>query len=338
MYPCFTICCILGIFPYKINAAIFEASRSRYVVFTVISCVTCVYQIIRIYEINMLSKNRNSTAAKIQDNCYSILGSFIVIVSFILSGPRMRLLQKILQVSTKLPQKSFEKLSKLIHIKDIFGFLFLMVQNVALLKSSFYQNVSKNIGMFLITEVMEHYISVQIFQMNMLYVNCVCILKAFFKRIDDNLTNLQELIINDKSHVPRLIYGQQRNPLAELKTFEKQHLLVSNVVQMLNIIFSPQLLATFAIVFIEITFELYINMVQWHNGLSINFTKQIRNILGMSYIMYHIITITLIVWACETGKNQVKKINTTIHDFLNSTSDKQLKNEVQIKKLISLYH
>jgi len=36
----------------------------------------------------------------------------------------------------------------------------------------------------------------------------------------------------------------------------------------------------------------------------------------------------LIVWACETGKNQAQEIRTTIHDVLNSTRDEQIKNEV----------
>jgi len=331
MYPCFAISRILGIFPYKINASIFEASKLYYILLIVIICVTCFYELAKIYEINIL-KIRNSVAEKIQDNCYNALESFIVIVSLILSGPRMRLLQTVLEVSSKLPPKSYEKLSKLIHVKDIFGFLFIMGQSLSFLY--FYETYNG----FLATAIIERYIGFQIFQMNMLYVNCVCILKACFKRIDDNLINLRELMINDKSQVPRLIYYQQRNPilLKELKILEKEYLKISDTVQMLNIIFSPQLLAIIAIAFIEITFELYLNMVQWQNGLSINLAKQIHNTFLMSYMMYHVINIILIVWACETGKNQAIKINTTIHDVLNSINDEQIKHEV-LKNLIFIY-
>ncbi|XP_011880745.1 PREDICTED: putative gustatory receptor 28b [Vollenhovia emeryi] len=186
---------------------------------------------------------------------------------------------------------------------------------------------------------MEHYIEIQIFEMNMLYVNCVCILKACFKRIDDNLTNLRELMINDKSHLPRLIYHQQRNPLLlkELKTLEKQYLMVSDTVQMLNKIFSPQLLATIATTFIEITFELYVNIVEWKHGLSINLSKQIYDTIIMTYTLYLIIRIIIIVWACETSKNQATKINTTVHEVLNSTSNEQIKNELQLFSLQILH-
>ncbi|XP_039314541.1 uncharacterized protein LOC120359743 isoform X2 [Solenopsis invicta] len=334
MYPCFTICRILGMFPYKINDSIFEASRSRYVVLTIISCVTCVYQLTKIYEINILNV-RGSVIAKIQDNCFTILGSFIVIVSSILSSQRMRLLQVILGVSSKLPPKSYKKLSKLIHFKDIFGFLSLTVHGMLSIG-----RMSPKVGLSVLTRLIENYNNLQIFQMNMLYMNCVCILKACFKRIDDKLINLRELIINDKSHIPRLICREQRNPLLleEIKTLKKQYLLVTDTVQMLNKIFSPQLLATFIMVFVEITFELYTNTVQWHNGLFINLFNQIHETFLMFYVMYFVIKIVLIVWACETGKNQAIKISTTVHDFLNIISDEEIKDELQSFSLQIMHH
>ncbi|XP_011062605.1 PREDICTED: putative gustatory receptor 28b [Acromyrmex echinatior] len=186
---------------------------------------------------------------------------------------------------------------------------------------------------------MEHYISLQILQLNMLYVNCVFVLKACFKRIDDNLMILREFVIKDKSHIPRLIYYHQRNPLLleEFKVLRKEHLMVSNTVQMLNKIFSLQLLATFAIAFIEITFEIYFNTVQWKNGLSISLTKQVHNSFEIFYLTYHILKILLIIWSCETSKNQAIKISTTVHDVLNSTSDKNIKYELHLFSLQILH-
>ncbi|XP_018351476.1 PREDICTED: putative gustatory receptor 28b [Trachymyrmex septentrionalis] len=186
---------------------------------------------------------------------------------------------------------------------------------------------------------MEHYINLQILQLNMLYVNCVFILKACFKRIDDNLIILRKFMSEDKSHIPRLIYYHQRNPLLleELKILRKEHLMVSNTMQMLNKIFSLQLLATFAIAFIEITFEIYSNTVQWKNGLSISLTKQVHNSFVISYLTYHILKVLLIIWSCETGKNQAIKISTTVHDVLNSTSDKNIKYELHLFSLQILH-
>lgn len=322
MYPCFTFSHILGAFPYKINASVFEASRWRYILLTIITCIVCV-NIINIYLINTVNR-RSQTFEKIQDNFYNVLESFIIIVSFILSGPRMRLLQNILEVSSKLPPKSFEKLSKMIHIKDIFGFFFLIVLQSVAISLGFSQN--ENIIIYLCKNIMESYINFQILQLNMLYINCVYILKTCFERINDNLRNLRELMINNEPHLLRLIYYQQRNLLVlkELKILEKQYLMVSDTVQKLNIIFSPQLLATFGLSFIEITFELY---YQWQNGLSIKF----QSIFLKFYILYYVVKMILIIWVCETGKNQATELNTTVYDVLNNTSDEQIKNEVSIK-------
>jgi len=45
-------------------------------------------------------------------------------------------------------------------------------------------------------------------------------------------------------------------------------------------------------------------------------------------IMYYVAKITLIVWACETGKDQALQIGATIHDVLNSIGDNEIKSEV----------
>jgi len=140
---------------------------------------------------------------------------------------------------------------------------------------------------------------------------------------------MQETVVNDKQYTPRLICRMQKNQflLLELRTLKKQHLIISNTVQMLNIIFSIQILATIIITFSETTFELYSYIVRWQDGISISLDWQFLDVFLASMIFY-IVRITLLVWACETGKNQAQEIGTTIHDVLNNTSDKQIKHEV----------
>ncbi|XP_018351459.1 PREDICTED: uncharacterized protein LOC108753963 [Trachymyrmex septentrionalis] len=88
---------------------------------------------------------------------------------------------------------------------------------------------------------------------------------------------------HNESHFPGPIC-YKRNPflVMELKILKKQHLTVSNAVQMLNMIFT-----------------------------------------------YLFIKTILIVWACETGKNQAQQISTSIYDAFNSTTDEQIKDELQ---------
>lgn len=234
IHPCFIFCHILGIFPYKIKASIFEMSKPRYILSTVVICVVCVYELMLLHDLNITGKvDFGDIPMAFEGNCYYILSSFIAIVTYILSSPRKRLLQTIMDVSSKLPSDTYKKLSRLIHAKDIFSFVFLLVVMMII-----YNKLKFN----LILELYTIYVSLIVFQMDMLYLNCVCVLTACFKRLNDNLANLQKPDVKD---VPHLINQKQGNLflLMELKTLKKQHLMISETVQMLNLVFNLQLLA-----------------------------------------------------------------------------------------------
>lgn len=323
MYPCFTFCSILGIFPYKINGSTFDASKQRYILSTVILCGLCIYELEVLYEIDIAGTIKFKGLPKtLERNCFYILSNFIAIVTYIFSRSRMRLLQTIMNISSKLPLNSYQELSKLIHTKDIFGFFYLVMQGMFYYTTLDFDTWHK---------AFVPYVTLLVFQMDMLYINCVCILKACFKRIDDNLKNLRKQVMNDEPHLLRRIYHEHSNPfvLMELKALKKQHLEISDVVQMLNLVFSLQLLATIVLTFAEITFELYFYIMHWKIGvLMSNLNDQIYDAFLIAYMTYYTVKIMLIVWACETGKDQAMKIGTTIHDLLNNISDEQMKDEV----------
>ncbi|XP_020283876.1 uncharacterized protein LOC109854811 [Pseudomyrmex gracilis] len=333
MKPSFTFCFMLGFFPYKIHASTFEFSRSRYIVSSIFICIFCVYALVMFYELDIAGNIKfGSMPDTLQSNCYYLLGFFITIVTYILTRPRMRLLQTISDISSRLPPDTFQKLSRLIHAKDIIGFFFLLGMLPKCYSAHFLDIMIKIITL---------YVTLLVFQMDMLYMNCVCVIKACFQRINDNLTNLRELLKNDEPHLLRRIYHEQKNPflLMELKALKKQHLMVSDTLQLLNTIFSLQLLATIVLTFAEITFSLYFYIIQWRgNGVSIiNLEKQIWYQYFITSIAYYSTKITLIVWACETGKDQALEIGTTVHDVLISTSDKQIKDELQLFSLQILH-
>jgi len=221
MYPNFFISKILGTFPYRIKASTFETSKPRYILWTVILCVICIYELIMLYKLNFSGK-KIDVSKTISLNFSFLFGLFIMIISYALIGSRMRLLQTISDISSRLPQKSYQKLSKLIHAKDIFGFFFHFWLMLSLYLS---YSEKKVFGLF---EMFRIFISLLGFQMDMLYINCVCILKACFKEINDNLENMRELMINN---IPR-IYNEQRHPLLiKLKVLKKQHLIISEETQ-----------------------------------------------------------------------------------------------------------
>ncbi|XP_012535248.3 putative gustatory receptor 28b isoform X2 [Monomorium pharaonis] len=328
MYPCFTICRVLGAFPYKINNSIFAVSKLYYVISVAIISTLCVVELVNLYEFNVFTKIKiEIVTSSLENNCFIILTNSMIIVTFIFSSPRMRLLQTIMKISVKISPQSYQELSRLIHTKDIFGFLYLTsiiftyiyVQKLQMLRIIF----------------AAHKI-LFVFQIDMLYVNCVCILKACFKEIDINLLCIKKLIVNNKLHVPKTIYYKQKNPflIIKLKTMKEQHLIISKTVKMLNVIFSLHLLLTITYTFITIIFGLHFHLLRWHDGLVIN---KDGNFILFTYIVYQIIKMTLFVWICETGKNQAQNIGTTIHDVLNNTKDEQIKDELQFFSLQILH-
>jgi len=323
MYPCFTFCRVLGIFPYKINGSIFETSKQRYILPTVVLCTLCIYEIGVLYEIDIAGTITFKGVPKtLERNCFYMLGNFIAVVTYILSDPRMHLLQTIMNISTKLSINSYQKLSRLIHIKDILGFFFLIGYAIF-----YYSTLNFNT----LHKAFVPYIHLLVFQMDMLYMNCVCILKTCFQRVNDNLINLREHV-NDEPHCLRQIYHEHRNSfllISELKALKKEHLVISDTVQMLNTIFSLQLLATIVMTFAELTFQLYFYIMQWRIGMLVsNMSNQSYDLFLIVSITYYSIKMVLIVWACETGKDQAIKIGITVHDLLNNTSDEQIKDEV----------
>lgn len=322
MYPCFTFCRIIGIFPYKINASIFVASKVRYFLSTVVFLIVCSYGIVLLYQMDISGTlEQNGVPASLQSNCYIILGGVIAIVTYIMTGQRMRLLQELQEISSRLPPESYRKLSWLIHAKDIFGFFFLLCQTPNVYSSNVYETLMK---LYML------YITMLVFQIDMLYMNCVCVLKVCFKRINDNLRNLRELVMNDEPHLLRRTYHEQRNPflLFELKALKKRHLIVSDTVQMLNSTFSLQLLATVVLTFGEVTFSLYFYILEWQGVQAMDPDRRIWYSYFTMSIAYYSVKMALIVWACETGKDQAVEIGTTVHDVLISTNDKQIKDEV----------
>ncbi|XP_071637616.1 uncharacterized protein [Temnothorax longispinosus] len=335
MYPCFMLCRILGIFPYKINASTFEISKPYYILWAVVTCACGIHALICLYNSPIFGKydeydkiDMKSLPRALGNYCALVFGGFIITVTLVLSGPRMRLLQIILKISSRLPAESYQKLSKLIHTKDIIGFLYLVAMMLV------YMYTLKMNAFF------HMYIVLVIFQMDMLYMNCVCVLKICFKRINDNLIYMRELMTIDDPRGFRPIYHEQRNPflIMELKTLKKQHLTITDTVQMLNMIFSLQLLATIVITFFDLTVYLYYYIFNWQYILLMSASDEtLPRIFYFSPIVYNIIKISLVVWACETGKNQALQITTSIHDILNNITDEQIKGELHLFSLQTLH-
>ncbi|XP_018053856.1 PREDICTED: putative gustatory receptor 28b [Atta colombica] len=325
MYPCFTFSRIFGIFPYCINASTFETTKQSYFLTTFITCVFCICELLLLYWIDITGTiDFSIMPITFERNCFFILGGFIGIVTYILNGPRMRLLQNVMEISLRLSSDSYRKLSRLIHAKDIFGFFLFVIG-----RTTFYYYMV-NLG--IIDKILILYIAFTVFQMDMLYINCVYVLKACFKKVNNDLENLRKLVVSDEPHLLRRIYHEQKNPflLTKLKALKKEHLMISDTVQMLNTTFSLQLLATIVMTFTELTFYLYFYII-WEINMTINHT--LYDIYLIISLIYHCIKMSLMGWACDTGKDEAIRIGINVHKILNDTIDEQIKDELQLFSL-----
>ncbi|XP_070521506.1 uncharacterized protein [Cardiocondyla obscurior] len=336
MCPCFTFCRIFGIFPYKINISTFKCSRPCYILSTIITCFSCVYVIVHINNI-LLSGGISYGDVTMNLNAvtYFALSGLMIIIMYILIIPRMQVLQTILRISSKLiPSKSYQQLSRLIHVKDILGTILTIIEMFLFFsKTNMFKFTFSNILLILFAI----YLEMVIFLTNMLYVNCVCVLKTCFKSINDKLTYLQRIVVDDIKSISVYKLFCQGNLflLLEIRTLKKQHLIVSETVHMLNMIFGLQLIIIISQIFINVTFELYTYVVRWQHGLLITLDWQFLDVFSTSMIHY-LSKIILLAWACESNKNQAKEIGVTLHEILNSTTDKEIKNEV-IKLFKKIY-
>ncbi|XP_011858419.1 PREDICTED: uncharacterized protein LOC105555976 [Vollenhovia emeryi] len=326
MYPCFIVCRLMGLFSYKFNASNIKTYKPSYILSTIVMCVFCTAYSINFYDVIIAGNTRFKSVGvpkRLELMGLHIFRGFVVITTFIFTGPRMRLLRNIMEVSLKLPPQSFQNLSRLIHAKDSLSLLFLIVVTLTLccvLDNAF------------LRKIMDLYMIFMEYQMDMLYMNCVCILKACFKQINDNLVNLRELLTNGELYFLSGTYRAQENPfiLLEITALKKQHLAISDTVRMLTSVFSLHLVSTILIAFVNIIFSMYCYFVLLiHKDVyATNFEKLVYDKFTFVCLTYYIIKVVLIVWACETGKNQALTIKTTVRDVFNNTNNEQTKYEV----------
>ena len=105
--------------------------RNRTYIFilsTIVICVCDVTNFALIYSIIKSKIDFGDVIWNIHIVIYYFLTSFIMIITHFLSSPRMRLLQTIMEISSKLSSKSYQKLSRLIHVKDVLSNVVRIVQ------------------------------------------------------------------------------------------------------------------------------------------------------------------------------------------------------------------
>ncbi|KAK1121035.1 hypothetical protein K0M31_010816 [Melipona bicolor] len=122
----------------------------------------------------------------------------------------------------------------------------------------------------------------------------------------------------------------QKNPmlLTKLRTLKKQHLEMSEVVQLLNDSLSTQIEWVLSLYFVDVTFNIY-KFVALYSG-----TFEIESFLSvLCYAIFYTAHIIVIVLIIEITKGQIRKIGSNIHQVLVHTFDEQVTTELELFSL-----
>ncbi|XP_076629966.1 uncharacterized protein LOC143346093 [Colletes latitarsis] len=331
MYPNFCISLAFGLFPYKWESTRYVLSRKRFVCSMVTIPILVVLMLFILYKMNFDNLSYSTLIAKIDTNFVLFFDVMATVMMHSFSLSRLHVIKNLSEASQILSPKDFNDLAKLFHTKDILGFLFLAIHLPNCFKENVYLTVRRLTFLYLVTVS---------FLLDMSYMNCVCVLKACFKKVNECLEQLNKSSTNDVSvseipWVEKAPGDRHRNTLllTKLKSLMEKHLQISDIVQLLNKTFLVKIVTLVITTFTIVTFNSYFFILRMYGHFDLHLNTQFWYIQFLPSILYEMSKFMMLIWACETAKNQALKIGTTIHDVLNNTTDTLMKHELELFSL-----
>ncbi|XP_050488201.1 uncharacterized protein LOC126872367 isoform X2 [Bombus huntii] len=310
---------LMGFLPYKLESSKFVYSKSYFVFSTISIIIYLICVILSLYQTNFSPMRFTELVHKLQFALIFLCGPVIFISAYTKNQSMIRVIDGISNVSRILSSETCHKVVKKILIKDILILLPLMCcipYNLFYVPYIFcYTYWHTFIGAIALTS---------------LYTNNVYVLNACFKYINDSLVQVKEILVNDEPHLLRRVYHMQKNPilLTKLRTLKKQHLEMSEVVELLNNTCSIQIETILTIMFIFIIFTMYTYLsMQKEMGE----VKLLIFILGLA--IYYIAHVIIIVSIVEITRVQMQKTGRNIHRILVHTFDEQVTTELELFSL-----
>ena len=324
LQPCFFLCRLHGLFPYKFNAMEISLSKPWYIISLVImtTYTSSVSVIFYLTHISGVLKD-DSVPGILQEIVYWFLCTFVGILTVIISVSRVSFLQDLFRISINVPKEAFQNIGTFVHMKDIFGFIFLIGQIANVYDKNRYIYFSKVNGI---------YATLVIFLTDALYMNCVIVVYICFKNINANLIELRKNNTVEESSLMMPLFHKRRYPLLLLKLrfIKRVHHALSDVVEKLNSTFSLQIVASVTLTFFEVTFSLYFYFLRLREMKTINIRKQVWYSYFITSATFYCAKLIGIILVCQLSKDEAIKTGTLVHEILIDTKEPQFKEEVRI--------
>ena len=116
--PCLTVLCITGFFPYKNKSSKYVFSRMRFVWSMLVLIIYMFCHLFSLYEIHV-RQTYAEISVQLRSNFFMVSSYLIFSVNYFTSGSKVRMLEKLSDVSRTLSPQIFRKLAKRIFIKDL---------------------------------------------------------------------------------------------------------------------------------------------------------------------------------------------------------------------------
>ncbi|XP_076167953.1 uncharacterized protein LOC143147021 [Ptiloglossa arizonensis] len=314
---------ILGYLPYKIQSSKYVFSRIQFVWSTFVVFLHAILMFLSIYQINFSDEKIEFMSTTMHCNIILGLGLMNICSSYISSPTKIQVLQRVSDLSRKLPLGMFRSTIKWALINDLLKFCPLITCLPNIFKGKVVSNCILWYTFFLTV------------LLNLLYQNVVRVLYARFWKINESLVNVRETLMNDEPHLLRRVYHTQNNPvlLTELRTLKRHHLEISDVVQLLNDKFSNEVIGMIALTLVDITFNLYFYIATYTDKGGVEMWLSFQLACGFLYSW----NLVSMVWACECVTDQAKDIGSNIHRIVVITTDEQIIAEVRVNTNFTLW-
>ena len=306
---------LMGFLPYKLESSKLVYSKSYFVFSTISMIIYSICVILSLFQVNFSSVQLPTLANKLHITLVFLCGPVIFISAYAKNQSMIRVIDGISNVSRVLSSETWHKVATRIVIKDI---LILTPYMCYVPVTIFYVNF--------IFGYICWYTFLGVNALISLYTNNVYVLNACFKHINDSLVQVKEILVNDEPHLLRRVYHMQNNPilLTKLRALKKQHLEMSEIVQLLNNTCSMQIEAMLTIMFIDITFNMY-NYLSMRKEMG-----EVKSLtLTLGFAIYYIVHVIITVAIVEITRDQMQKTGCDVHRILVHTFDEQVTTEVR---------
>nr|XP_031844400.1 uncharacterized protein LOC116432139 [Nomia melanderi] len=319
MYPNILLSLILGYFPIKYKSGEWVFSKKLFAYSTTVFLIVMSLMIYISYLTNTSGQMYLSMKQTIYFNFLLVLDGCTILTMYVGSYYRFLVLRKVSKASYILSEQDFDDMAKFVHIKDIVFPAVILLHLVMSHWGVAYNHPEYLTQLFVmtITQTIE-----------MSYVNCVHVLGACYKRINENLKHLNRP--PKQSELKSQLRGQGTLKLMEVKYYEQLHHEISDVVEYLNKTYTSMIVVMTASAFITITLKMYFSL-EWF--VSQDFSKYergmgIQHVKDFVYAVHQMLKFILVIWTCQTATNRAREIGTTIHDVLTDCTDSAVRREL----------